>query len=51
MSMENIAIILAVLLVLTGAGLYIRREKKKGKKCVGCSDANGCGGCCPGTKS
>lgn len=40
--MEN-WIVVGILLVLVGAAvLYIRKEKKKGTKCIGCPAA----GCC-----
>ena len=45
--MIDILIILAVLLVVGGASLYIWRAKKRGQKCIGCPYAgrmgkNGC---------
>lgn len=46
--MENL-IITGILLVIMGAAiLYIRKEKKKGTRCIGCPSAghcssNGCG--------
>ncbi|MGN0166208.1 MAG: FeoB-associated Cys-rich membrane protein [Lachnospiraceae bacterium] len=40
--MENL-IIIAVLLIVVGAAVfYIRKEKKKGTRCIGCPHA----GCC-----
>ncbi len=40
--MENV-IIIGILLVVVGAAvLYIRKEKKKGTRCIGCPAA----GCC-----
>ena len=45
--MENL-IVIGILLVLVGAAvLYIRKEKKKGTRCIGCPaagnrSANGC---------
>ena len=49
--MVNFLIILAVSAIVGGAVWYIRREKKRGAKCVGCPDAKTCGGncgCCGG---
>ncbi len=48
--MTDIIIVLIVLLVLGTALWYIRREKKKGVKCIGCPHAGECakrkqGGC------
>lgn len=44
--MENVLILLAVAAIVGGALWYIRREKKRGAKCVGCPDAKTCGGNC-----
>lgn len=52
--MENIAIILIIALIVFLAGGYIYKEKKSGKKCIGCPDSatcssgmcEGCSGCC-----
>ncbi len=41
--MTDIIIIAVVALVIFGAGYYIYREKKKGKKCIGCPYADSCG--------
>jgi len=51
--MENIIIIVILLLVVGSACLYIRKEKKKGHKCIGCpmSTNGSCHGHCDGTKS
>ncbi len=52
--MENAIIIGILLLVVGGAGLYIYKAKKSGKKCIGCPDSahcqhKGCSSCsgCP----
>ena len=40
-------ILIAVLLLIVGlAALYIIREKKKGRKCIGCPYAKQCSGNC-----
>ncbi len=49
--MKNLIIVAIVLIVVILAVIYIRREKKKGKNCVGCPDSASCpfsgnGGCC-----
>jgi hypothetical protein len=44
--MIDIIIIGILALIVVGVCLYIRKEKKKGKKCIGCSCSDGCGGCC-----
>lgn len=35
-----------ILLILGGALWYIRKEKKKGTKCIGCPHAGSCSGNC-----
>ena len=39
----NITVSVILALVLSGAILYVIREKKKGIRCVGCPYANQCG--------
>ena len=47
--MTDIIIILIVLLILLGAGLYVYRAKKSGQKCIGCPSAKSCStGSCSG---
>lgn len=42
--MENL-IVVGILLVLVGAAvLYIRKERKKGRGCIGCPCAGHCSG-------
>lgn len=55
--MENLIVVLAVLAILAAAIVYIRKEKKKGIRCIGCPSTGqcrkykkghlggGCGGC------
>ncbi len=40
--MENIVIVALVLLIITLAGTYVYKEKKKGKKCIGCPNGGSC---------
>ncbi len=40
--MDNIVIIALVVLIVTLAGIYVYREKKKGKKCIGCPAGGKC---------
>ena len=40
--MTDYIIIGVVIVVVVLAGLYIRRAKKRGKKCVGCPDGASC---------
>lgn len=47
MGAMDIAVIAAVAAVILGALRYILREKKRGKKCVGCPYS----GCCSGKGS
>ena len=47
---ENIIIIVILALIVAGAVLYLRREKKKGSKCIGCPYGGSCGGNCSDNK-
>ena len=46
--MDDIIIVLIVLVVIFISSLYIIREKKKGKKCIGCPYSGQCQGSCKG---
>ena len=61
--MTDIIIVILLVLVVGGAGFYVYKAKKNGKKCIGCPDSgacscgcqsggNGCAGCsgCSGAK-
>ena len=39
---DNIIVIVLVLIIIAGASLYVYKEKKKGKKCIGCPDSANC---------
>ena len=41
-NMENMVIVIILLVIVGAAILYIRKEKKKGTRCIGCPS----GGCC-----
>ena len=43
MTPTDIIIIAVIVIMLGGAIFYIIREKKKGKKCIGCPYAGSCG--------
>ena len=43
--MENIILIVVLILILGGAGLYIYKAKKQGKKCIGCPSGGKCISC------
>ena len=47
MNLTDYIVIGIILLVVGAATLYIVKEKKKGKKCIGCPYADSCakGGC------
>ena len=63
MTVTDLIVILILLLILGGAGFYVYRAKKSGRKCIGCpagscssSSAQGgctghCGGCSCGCGS
>lgn len=40
--MTDIIIVVVLVVILAAALLYIRKEKKRGVKCVGCPDADIC---------
>jgi len=44
--MDNFIILLVVGLIVGCAAGYIWKQKKKGVKCIGCPDAETCGGSC-----
>lgn len=46
--MTDVLILLAVGLIVGAAAGYIYKEKKKGRKCIGCPDSGKCGGHCCG---
>lgn len=46
--MANIILTAVILLIVGSAAAYIRKEKKRGVKCVGCPDAMVCAGKCSG---
>ncbi|MBO5683018.1 MAG: FeoB-associated Cys-rich membrane protein [Clostridia bacterium] len=46
MTGTDIVVIFVVLAIIGGAIAYIIREKKRGKKCIGCPYSEGCGGRC-----
>ena len=49
--MTDLIVILVLLLIVGGAGLYVYRAKKAGQKCIGCPHAKGCSGSCSGCSS
>lgn len=46
--MADLAVILILAVILGGAGLYVYRAKKSGRKCIGCPDGGSCGGSATG---
>ena len=40
--MTDFVIILILVLILGGALMYMKKEKKKGVTCIGCPDADTC---------
>ena len=49
--MINVILVLIIVAVVGAAILYIRKEKKRGVRCVGCPDGGMCGGNCSGCGS
>ena len=48
MHMVNFILALIIIAIVSGAIAYIRKEKKRGVRCVGCPDGGTCGGNCGG---
>lgn len=52
--MTDIIIIAVLVVILGGAGYYVYKAKKSGKKCIGCPEGScphaGTSGCCCGKK-
>ena len=46
--MTDIIIVLVIVAIVGAAIAYIRKEKKRGVRCVGCPDGGTCGGNCSG---
>ena len=40
--MENLIVVAVVLAILAAAIIYIRKEKRKGIRCIGCPSAGQC---------
>ncbi|MBP3448466.1 MAG: FeoB-associated Cys-rich membrane protein [Clostridia bacterium] len=38
----NIILVILLLLIAGGAGLYLYKAKRKGEHCIGCPDAKSC---------
>lgn len=48
----DIIIVAVLLLIVGGAGFYVYKAKKSGKKCIGCPDSGSCScGCGDKTKN
>lgn len=44
----DLLVIAVIAAILGGAGWYIYKSKKAGKKCIGCPDGGSCSGACSG---
>ena len=44
--MTDFILVFVIAAILTGAILYIRKEKKRGVRCVGCPSGGTCSGNC-----
>lgn len=44
--MENIILVGIIIIILGLALVYIIRERKNGRKCIGCPDSKNCNGNC-----
>lgn len=48
MNLADFVILAVILLIVGGAGFYVYRAKKSGKKCIGCPSSESCSGQCSG---
>lgn len=48
MNLVDIIVVIVVLAIIGAAVMYIRKEKKRGVRCVGCPSAGQCSGHCSG---
>lgn len=46
--MENLIILAVVAIIITLAGSYIHKAKKRGARCIGCPSGCSCSGKCGG---
>lgn len=46
MGFVDYALIALIAAIVLGAGYFIFKAKKNGKKCIGCPHAAACGSCC-----
>ena len=44
--MINAILVLIIIVIVGGAIAYIRKEKKRGVRCIGCPHGGTCGGKC-----
>ena len=49
--MVNFVLVLVIVVIVGSAIAYIRKEKKRGVRCVGCPDSGTCRGNCSGCGS
>lgn len=49
--MASFLVAIVILGIVVAAIAYIRREKKRGVRCVGCPDGGSCSGHCSGCSS
>ncbi len=49
MNLVDIIVVIVVFVIITVAIMYIRREKKRGVRCIGCPSAGQCSGHCNGS--
>ncbi len=46
--MEDFIILAVLTAILIGVIVYIRKQKRRGVKCIGCPDSGSCSGQCGG---
>ena len=50
LKMIDVGLVLVIITIVGGALAYIRKEKKRGVRCVGCPHSRNCGGKCNGVE-
>ena len=44
--LTNVILVIVLVAIVAGIGLYLHKAKKRGEHCIGCPHAKQCGGNC-----
>ena len=47
--LTNVILVIVLIAIVAGIGLYLHKAKKRGEHCIGCPYAKQCGGNCSGS--